>query len=211
MPTLRQLLLEYLELQRAGAENFCRYGRQKANIVSLKDVASAIAYLGENDIDFPDQLETKLSSLTASVDALNDSMKMKSARMKVLKEAIGQVKVFQENLPVFQEMAKPKYKFKKAKAAYREQHEGELKLFYRARRVIKEAGMPDHFDPVVLAAWKKELAQLETEYSAEYAQLKPVREEQLKLSHIRYCVDRVMSAGQQQEQTQQRKKPEVEI
>ena len=71
--------------------------------------------------------------------------------------------------------------------------------------------MPDHFDPAVLTAWKKELAQLEAEYSDAYSQLKPVREEQQKLSHIRYCVDRVMTARQQPEQAQQRKKPEVEI
>ena len=71
--------------------------------------------------------------------------------------------------------------------------------------------MPDHFDPAVLTAWKKELARLEAEYSDAYSQLKPVREEQQKLSHIRYCVDRVMTARQQPEQAQFRKKPEVEI
>ena len=191
-PILKEILLNYMQLQNDGTQSFSNYGRQKAKLVTLKDVSSAIAYLDENHIENAEQLEVRLSSLTASLDRHMASMKDKTGRMKKLKEAIGQVKIYQENLSVFQEMGKPKYRFKKAKAAYQEQHEGALKLFYRARRVMKEAGMPDHYDPAMLQAWKTELAQLETEYSAEYGQLKPLREEQRKLSHIRYCTDWVL-------------------
>jgi len=108
-------------------------------------------------------------------------------------------------------MAKPKYKFKKAKDAYREQHDGELHLFYRARRVIKEASMPDHYDPTVMQAWQKELAVLNRQYTEEYARLKPIREEQQKLSHIQYCVERVRKASEEREAAQIRRKKEAEL
>lgn len=201
-PSLRQILLDYMNIQKEGAKSFSKYGRQKASVTTLKDVTDAFVFLEAKGIDTPEQLESALSSLTEQYHSLSASMKMKSARMKVLKEAIDQVKVYQENLPVYQEMAKPKYKFKKALTAYKDQHEGQLKLLHRARRIMKEAGMPEHFDPAVMTAWKKELAQLEHEYEAEYAQLKPVREEQQHFSHIKYCVDRVINAGSQPEHEQ---------
>lgn len=204
-PSLRQILLDYMNLQKEGAKSFSKYGRQKASVTTLKDVTDAFVFLEAKGIDTPEQLEAALSSLTDRYHSLSASMKMKSARMKVLKEAIDQVKVYQENLPVYQEMAKPKYKFKKALAAYKDQHEGQLKLFHRARRIMKEAGMPEHFDPAVMTAWRKELAQLEREYEAEYAQLKPVREEQQHFSHIKYCVDRVLNAGNQPDHEQAKK------
>ena len=204
-PSLRQILLDYMNLQKEGAKSFSKYGRQKASVTTLKDVTDAFVFLEAKGIDTPEQLEAALSSLTDRYHSLSASMKMKSARMKVLKEAIDQVKVYQENLPVYQEMAKPKYKFKKALAAYKDQHEGQLKLFHRVRRIMKEAGMPEHFDPAVMTAWRKELAQLEREYEAEYAQLKPVREEQQHFSHIKYCVDRVLNAGNQPDHEQAKK------
>lgn len=199
-PNLIQILMEYMDVQRAGAEKFSQYGRRKANLTTFKDVAEAVAYLRENDITTLDQLEERLTALQAKVDSLGDSMKAKSVRMKTLKEALDQVPVYKENLPVFQEMGKKKYNYKKTKAKYQAEHESELKLFYRARRILKEAGMPPEFSQETVDAWMKELALLQDERAAEYAEFKPLRDEQQKMSHIQYCVNRVIQPEPQMQE-----------
>lgn len=166
----------------------------------MKDVAAAIVFLQENNIKTVDELETKVSDLTSRMYGITDSMKAREKRIKLLTEAIRQTHYYKENLPVFQEMAKSKYRFKKARAEYEEKHHGELVLFYAARRKLKEAGMPDHYDPAVAKAWKAELAQLQAENAADYEKLKPIREEQKNVCHIQYCVNRVLKDQQQQEQ-----------
>lgn len=204
--SLKEILTEYMEVQRRGAQHFSKYGRQKANITTLKDAADILIYLNETGMDTAEQLDEKLTLMTAEMD----SMKAKAERIRQLKEAVGQAKVYKEQLPVFQEMVKPRYKFKKAKDAYREQHDGELRFFYRARRVTKEAGMPDHYDPAVMVAWQRDLPRLNLEYNEEYARLKLIREEQQKLSHIQYCVERVCKASEQMEAPRPDRKHETE-
>ncbi|MCD8150356.1 MAG: MobA/MobL family protein [Clostridiales bacterium] len=202
-PSLIEILMDYMEMQNTGAKNFSSYGRKKANLTTLKDVAEAVAYLQENDITTLGQLEEKLNGLREHVDGLGASMKEKAARRKILKEALGQVPVYKENLPIFREMGNRKYKFKSAKDKYKADHESELKLFYRARRILKEAGMPPEFSEETVEAWRKELAALQTDYDAEYTELKPLRDEQQKMSHIQYCVNRVI---QQNDPSQQKQK-----
>ncbi len=150
------------------------------------------------------------------VDALKDSMKSKSKRISQLKEALRQVEFYKENLPAYEEMLKPKYKFKRAKEAYKEKHEGQLKLFYIARRILKEAGMPQMYDAVVVASWKRELSQLQQQCDAEYARLKPLREEQKKYSDIQYYVHKAVQARNEEEQTKEqqsvkRKKTDMDL
>ncbi|MCD7917652.1 MAG: hypothetical protein LUF84_04210 [Clostridiales bacterium] len=79
-----------------------------------------------------------------------------------------------------------------AKAKYQAEHESKLKLFYRARRILKEAGIPPEFSQETVDAWRKELALLQDERAAEYAEFKPLRDEQRQMSHIQYCVNRVI-------------------
>ena len=135
-------------------------------------------------------------------------MNEKSARMKKLKEAIRQASVYQEKLPVYREMGDKKYRFKKAMDKYKEAHEGDLKLFYRARRVLKEAGMPPEFSQETVDAWRKELVSLQAEYEAEYAELKPARAAQMKMSHIQYCVNRVIQKDERPQEKQKEKSVE---
>lgn len=92
-------------------------------------------------------------------------------------------------------MNQPKYRFNKTKDAYKEAHDGQLKLFYRARRILKEAGLEEPFDAKQIKSLQKELNQLEVVYAKEYDMLLPMREEKNQLQHIRYCVDRVINAS----------------
>lgn len=200
-PSVRLLLMDYMELMKVGAMSFSRYARNKASVTTLKDVANAVNYLENHKIDTLDQLENRLNEISDTVDTLISSMRVKSDRMKLLKDAISQYKIYKENLPVFLEMNQPKYRFKKAKEAYKEAHEGQLKLFYRARRILKEAGLEEPFDAKQIKNLQKELNQLEVDYAKEYDMLRPLREEKNQLQHIRYCVDRVISASDSSRET----------
>ena len=215
-PSLKQLLIDYSELQSKGRQNFSRFAKQKASVSTLKTVANAMVFLSENGINTLDELDSKVSTLIDQADALKDSMKSKSRRISQLKEALRQVEFYKENLPIYEEMLKSKYKFKRAKEAYKEKHEGQLKLFYIARRILKEVGMPEKYDPVVVASWKRELSQLQQQYDAEYAELKPLREEQKKYSDIQYYVHKAVQARNEEEQTKEqqsvkRKKTDMDL
>ena len=61
-------------------------------------------------------------------------------------------------------------KFKKQREKFETSHDAELRLFYAARRILKEK-----LDgkPIALKAWKQEYAQLKTEYAELSPQHKP--------------------------------------
>ena len=50
-------------------------------------------------------------------------------------------------------------------------------------------------------AWRQELAALQQEYTVEYEQYKPMRDELMKLLRVKNCVD---TALRQQERTQEK-------
>jgi len=193
-PDLRELLIRYMDHMKAGASSYSRYGRQKAGIAVLKDVSSAFIFLDEHHISKMDDLEKQLNALSEETDALKDSMKASSERSRLLKEALFQTEIFQKNLSVFLEFQKPGYRFRKAAEAYKEAHESELKLFYRARRILKEAGMQDTLSEELISKWHRELAALDRNYAADYEKLIPLRKKLQQLSHIRYCVERVLKS-----------------
>ncbi len=201
-PGLVEILMQYMDLQRIGAQGFSRAGKKKASITTLQDVADAVAYLKENNLNTPEELEARLNALSDTVFGLNDSMKAKDSRIKLLMEAIQQASVYQKELPIFMELGKKKYQFKKAKEKYKAEHDAQLKSFYRARRILKEAGMPSEFSTEMVAAWQKEIQRLQKEYEAEYEKLKPIREEQRHVSHIQYCVNRVINPKEKQTEQQ---------
>ena len=87
---------------------------------------------------------------------------------------------------------------------FEREHEGELRTFHMARRKLDKhrssAGkIPAH-------AWEQEQARLHQEYTAEYEQYKPIRDDLRKLQQVKRNAD---AAIHQQEQTRQKRR-EVE-
>ena len=183
-PTLAELLLEQMTAAQADVSSVYR----KSNI--LKETSQAIRELADLGIETPEQLDTRIQDVRARVDALGDTMKARSTRAKKLKEALRQWGVYRENRPVHEELKKSKYRFKKARAAYEETHRSQLTLFRAARRTLTEMGLKEPFDQAEVRKWRSELSRLEQEYQSAYVELPQWREEQKKLSHIRYCLDR---------------------
>lgn len=92
--------------------------------------------------------------------------------------------------PIVDELKKEKYKFKKAKEKYKAEHESELRRFYTVKRKLQEAGFDK--EPFPLAAWEKEIQQLETQYSQKYEEYKPLKQELKMLYQIKGDIDAVM-------------------
>ena len=180
-PSLADLLIAYYEDRNAGA--YC----QKARGRNLKEFSETVNYLIENKILSLDELESRLSAVSAEFDALSGSMKEKSARMKELQELIRQGENYKRLKPVYDELNG--IKWKKQREKFENAHDADLRLFYTARRILKEnlGGKP-----VPLNAWKQEYDRLKREYAELSPQYRPLREDLMKMRRVQYHVDRVL-------------------
>ena len=77
-------------------------------------------------------------------------------------------------------------KWKSKREQFMTEHESKLRQFYLARRKLS--------DGIHTAEWQRELDSLEREDDAEYAEYKAIRAELTKLLDVKYCVDRALSA-----------------
>lgn len=197
--SLADLLIAYYNQRNAGAWS------NKARTGNLKQFAEAVNYLTENKLLTLEDLQERLSSVNEEFEALSGSMKKKSARIKELQELIREGENYQRLKPVHTELNN--IKFKKQREKFETSHDAELRLFYAARRILKEK-----LDgkPIALKAWKQEYAQLKTEYAELSPQHKPLREEVIRLRQVQNAVDTALRR-REQPQAVQRKKHEMEL
>ena len=132
-------------------------------------------------------------------------MKAKSARMKELQELIRLGENYKQTKPVYDELNS--IKWKKQREKFGTAHDADLRMFYTARRIIKEK-LGDK--PIDLDAWKLEHDRLRKEYAALSPQHRPLREELLKMQRVQYCVDRVLKQQEPRQEPPSRKVQDME-
>jgi len=198
-PSLADLLIAYYDERNAGAWS------NKARTGNLKQFAEAVNYLTENKLFTLEDLQERLSTVSGEFETLGGSMKEKSARMKELEELIRQGENYQRLKPVHTELNT--IKFKKQREKFEEAHGADLRLFYAARRILKEKL---DGEPIALKAWKQEYAQLKAEYAGLSPQHKPLREEVIRLRQVQNAVDTALR-HREQPMDIQRKKHEIEL
>ena len=198
-PSLADLLIAYYDERNAGAWS------NKARTGNLKQFAEAVNYLTENKLFTLEDLQERLSSVSGEFETLGSSMKEKSARMKELEELIRHGENYQRLKPVHTELNTIKYK--KQREKFEEAHGADLRLFYAARRILKEKL---DGEAIALKAWKKEYAQLKTEYAELSPQHKPLREEVIRLRQVQNAVDTALHRREQPKDIQ-RKKHDMEL
>ena len=198
-PSLADLLITYYNDRNTGAWS------RKAKGNNLKEFSDAVNYLTENEIFTLEELEARLSSVSAKFDALSDSMKAKSARMKELQELIRLGENYKRTKPVYDELNG--IKWKKQRDKFEVDYNADLRMFYTARRIIKEK-LGDK--PIDLNAWKLEHDWLRKEYVALSPQHRPLREELLKIQQVQYCVDRVLKQQEPKQEPPPRKVHDME-
>lgn len=177
-PSLGKLLADYYDGRNAGAWS------NKAKVGNLKRLTSAIAYLEEKGLHTLDDLESRLDSLHSSLDDAKAVLDANKKRSKELRELLRHAELYERFKPLYDQLNAIKWKSKRER--FKAEHESELRQFYLARRKLP--------DGIHVAEWQRELATLERENDAAYAEYKTLRAELTKLLDVKYCVDRALSA-----------------
>lgn len=177
-PSLAKLLADYFDARNAGAWS------SKAKVGNLKLLTSAIAYLNENRLHTLADLEARLDSLHSSLDEAKTALDVNKKRSKELRELLRCAELYNRFKPLHDQLNAIKRKSKREQ--FKAEHESELRQFYLARRKLSDGIHTDE--------WQRELATLERENDAAYAEYKALRAELTKLLDVKYCVDRAMIA-----------------
>ena len=177
-PDLVFLLRAYYSKRSAGAYS------QKGKISNLKEMNETFNYLRENGIYTLEDLESRVESHRTKTDSLKTTMDAENARMKAIRSLSDDSNTFQRLKPVYEGLRK--IKFDKPRAAYKAEHEAELKQFYAARRRLT-AEFPD--GKVNMKKLSEEYDALVQTHTTTYEQFKSVREDLQRLWKVKSCVD----------------------
>ncbi len=187
-PDLVSLLNTYYTQRNAGAYS------QRARTNNLKELNELFNYLHANGIYTLDDLESRTTAVSSTVDDLKKKMDGQTARMKQIRSIADHANAFRQLKPVYDGLQK--IKFTKAREKYKAEHAADLKQFYAARRIL-QAEFPD--GKVDMKKLSAEYDRLEQEHDATYAEFKSVREDSQRLWRIKTNID---TALRQQEQSQ---------
>lgn len=177
-PDLVSLLNAYYSKRSAGAHS------RKGKLNNLHDLNETFNYLRANGIFTLSDLESRVQSHQTTTDSLKEKLDSQNARMKAISSLSDDSETFRRLKPVYEGLRK--IKFDKPRAAYKAEHEAELKQFYAARRRLT-AEFPD--GKVDMKKLSEEYGTLEQSHSETYAQFKEVREDLQRLWGIRSKID----------------------
>ena len=129
-PDLASLLGSYYAYRKSKAYS------QKGKLNNLKEMNETFNYLRENGVTTLADLESRVQSHQTTVDSLKATLDSQNARMKAIRSLSDDSDTFKRLKPVFAGLQK--IKFDKPRAAYKAEHEAELKQFYAARRRLSQ-------------------------------------------------------------------------
>ena len=173
-PSLGKLLADYYDERNAGAWS------NKAKVGNLKRLSSAITYLEEKGLHTIADLEARLDSLHSSLDEIKTTLDANKKRSKELRELLRYAEQYERFKPLHDQLRTIKRKTKREQ--FKSEHGSELKQFYLSRRKLS--------DGIHTAEWQRQLATMERENDAAYAEYKALHSELTKLLDVKYCVDR---------------------
>ena len=151
---------------------------------NLKRLTSAVAYLEENGLHTLDDLEARLDSLHSSLDETKTALDANKKRTKELHELLRYAETYKRFKPLHDQLSAIKWKSKREQ--FKAEHESELRQFYMARRKLPGG--------IHISDWQQELDAMERESNTAYAKYKRFRDELVGLLDVKYCVDRALSA-----------------
>ena len=176
-PGLTALLTDYLNQRNQGAYS------QKAKVRNLKDFSQALSFLSLHNLATVDDLEQHYAAVQKQANAFRTSSRTNYARMNELKELLRQEANYRRLKPLYDQMKA--IRFTKSREAFQQEHEGELKLFYLARRTLKKA-CPD--GKLQHRQWQAEYDKLQASIQEDYQAYLPLKDELAQLLQVRRCV-----------------------
>ena len=180
------LLNIYYDRRNAGAYS------SKARANNLQEQIDTFNYLQTNGISTLDDLKAATSEMSDRVDDMTRSIKADEARARELTDLIRYAENYQHIKPIYDEMNGIRWPKKREK--YKQEHDGDLRLFYLARR---ELGEHVKGKSIPLADWRAELKTLQTKHKKDYEELKAIREEYRKLSRIQQNLESALHPQQE--------------
>lgn len=182
-PDLADYINSYFAKRNETADTFSR-GRQKAKATNLKMHATVINYLMAKHIASLEDFKSFLSEKQSNIHDLNESMKVKSARMKELKDMIRYGEWYQEAQPILMELCSTKNA--KRKAQIKSENDEALRRYHIAKRILFEEKKIDQVD---VSKWQSEVASLQDSYQEEYDKYKELSWETKSLRDINKYID----------------------
>ena len=197
-PDLASLLGSYYASRKSTAYS------QKGKLNNLKEMNETFNYLRENGITTLADLESRVQSHQTTVDSLKATLDSQNARMKAIRSLSDDSDTFKRLKPVFAGLQK--IKFDKPRAAYKAEHEAELKQFYAARRRLSQE-FPD--GKVDMKKLSEEYSTLEKTHSETYAQFKNIREDLQRLWSVKSKIDTARSFHERTEEQTLQNQPQT--
>jgi len=190
---LADILAAYYGQRNAGAWS------NKAKAGNLKQYAATVNYLLEKKLYTVDELEAYASELYRRMDTMKAEINQAKARGKALRELLYYAEMYADKKPVYDQVNAIRFKGRREK--FKAEHENELHWFYQAHRKLKAHVAADGKLPV--AAWRRELGELEQTTRRVSAELTPIGDEWKKLIGIRTSVANTLHQMEQSPRRQQ--------
>ena len=197
-PDLASLLGSYYAYRKSKAYS------QKGKLNNLKEMNETFNYLRENGITTLADLESRVQSHQTTVDSLKATLDSQNARMKAIRSLSDDSDTFKRLKFVYDGLRK--IKFDKPRAAYKAEHEAELKQFYAARRRLN-AEFPD--GKVDMKKLSEEYSILEQTHSETYAQFKTIREDLQRLWSVKSKIDTARNFQERTEEQRLQNQPQT--
>ena len=197
-PALASLLGSYYAYRKSKSYS------QKGKLNNLKEMNETFNYLRENGITTLADLESRVQSHQTTVDSLKATLDSQNARMKAIRSLSDDSDTFKRLKPVYDGLRK--IKFDKPRAAYKAEHEAELKQFYAARRRLSQE-FPD--GKVDMKKLSEEYSTLEQTHAETYAQFKTIREDLQRLWSVKSKIDTARSFHERTEEQTLQNRPQT--
>ena len=184
-PTLVGYLQQYYDERNRVARTY-QYGSQKAMNTNLKQLAETIAFLSDENIDTPEELEQRIQELSSRGHDLQYDLDEADSLIQEMKKLIKAWDDYETFRPVYEEY---KNKFF-GKEKFKKEHAKELNRYHRGKRIVM--GNRNAEGKVPVSNWKKYLKNATEEKETLEAEKKEVLEKLRPLQKVQRSVDLVM-------------------
>ena len=200
---LYEVLMAYYDLREKQRWDWSGGARNRAGIHDLKEKASILVFLKENDIYSINDFGRLLNATNSEVRGLEAAKRTKENRIKDIDAILKADATIKELGPIME-----KYNsifFKKSKEKYGQEHADELQRYKKAQRLLHKLNLAQPINRKVL---KAESSQLRGEVESMLPGLESVKaklDEQMRIrSHVRKVLPEALAfkneAGQQKDE-----------
>lgn len=192
-PTLAGYLLDYYDRRNKVAETY-KYGTEKAKHHNLKDFASTINFLTEENIKTPSELEGKISLLSADLKKVQKRITSKAAETKKLRDLLKAADNYQKYRPIKEQYDKKIF----GKGSFYQKHEKALKRYYAAERKLQDYMEGEGNFPT--GVWEKRIGELGQSSGKLKAERDALKKKLNSFERVKRCIEIVQ--GNETSETQ---------